>query len=256
MFSTINEKQKIEISNEIKNRILPIFGNDITCIILHGSVVKGGFIKHFSDVDVQVFLKADTFDRYGIPLMKSIETQKAVGDIDFSDIGIKYLQMYFYNTLDLPSWYTPPLEGTYRVIFGSYPNELVYDVEDFKKKMVQYLKNIDNVIPNLVKNFADSSNNVLFRRLRYLETDVVPTMYSLCSFDLENPEKIWAKPKNDIIALVEEKYRNQQMTDYLKQFFEKVGIVANNPQNYEAVRSGFELGIRFLMEVSNLVKDI
>ncbi|MHA1186846.1 MAG: hypothetical protein ACTSSK_08225, partial [Candidatus Heimdallarchaeota archaeon] len=120
------------------------------------------------------------------------------GELDVTTIGASYLQMYFHNLLKMPEWYTPPVIGSYRILIGNLPEELDYNVENFKLRMKSNLESLNTTIAHNVKGFIDSSNKTLPRRVRYLATVVFPTMYSFLSYDLEDPTKVWAQPKNEI----------------------------------------------------------
>ncbi|MHA1366513.1 MAG: hypothetical protein ACTSP5_08915, partial [Candidatus Heimdallarchaeota archaeon] len=131
-------------------------------------------------------------------IRRSFAIQKLTGELDVTTIGASYLQMYFHNLLKMPEWYTPPVIGSYRILIGNLPEELDYNVENFKLRMKSNLESLNTTIAHNVKGFIDSSNKTLPRRVRYLATVVFPTMYSFLSYDLEDPTKVWAQPKNEI----------------------------------------------------------
>ena len=116
MFEFANLQELEKVSSEILTKLQKVFGDEIICALTHGSCVKGGMIKGFSDLDVQVFLQEESFDEFGLRLEKSIAIQELTGDINLSKLGANYLQMYFHNPKEMP--YLPELY----LIFGQTKN--------------------------------------------------------------------------------------------------------------------------------------
>ena len=256
MFSKPSSDVVDKISRQLRDLILKVFNEKVRCILIHGSVIKGGMIEDFSDLDVQVFLDEDSINIYGLELIKSIEMQKLVGNFDLTSIKASYLQMYFYNSNKMPSWYTPPVSGSYQVIFGDLPNNLDYNIENFRKRMIQNLRDLSNKISNLVGNFADSSNRTLLRRVRYLATVIFPSMYSLVSYKLDDPSILWKKPKNEICEMIIADPEKETISKYLKNFFEQLMIFKDKKANLEFLRKTFKIGINVLIEIAEYCKDI
>ena len=115
MFHAADEKELEKINGYLLDSLETVFGDEILCALIHGSAVKGGMIRGFSDFDVQVFLKESSFDEFGLRLEKSLAIQKLTGELDVTTIGASYLQMYFHNPLQMPEWYTLPVTRFYLV---------------------------------------------------------------------------------------------------------------------------------------------
>ncbi|MBA7703575.1 hypothetical protein ES703_112361 [subsurface metagenome] len=245
-----------EITTYLLQSIKKVFNEELICLLIHGSFVKGGLTRDFSDIDVQVFVKETAFDEFGLKLKKSLKMQELVGTLDFSKIGASYLQMYFYDPKKMPDWYTPPMHGTYQILFGDLPEELDYNTENFKLKMVNSLKRLRNIISDLVRNFTDSSNSQILRRTRYVATVVYPTMYSLLAYNKTEPGEIWIKPKDKVLEMFCEEFAEDEINMYLVQFFDSVKILAKNREDYEITRTTFKMGINFLMKAAKLSDEI
>ena len=256
MFSQVNEDELGKTTENLMKGLQEIFNEQIICALIHGSTVKGGMIKDFSDLDVQVFLKETAFDEYGLNLDQSMQIQEFIGDMDFNTIGAYYLQMYFHNSKNMPDWYTPPVKGSYQLLYGELPEELEYNVQDFQNKMVGDLKNLKETIANLIRNFVDSSNKTLFRRVRYLSTVIFPIMYSFLSYNYPEPEKIWVKPKNIIYEELVKKYQHQNLSKYLTKFFGLIDQIRMDKENYPKLRETYKYGIYLLQEIAILFENL
>ncbi len=256
LFHTADEKELKIINDSLIESLTSVFGESILCALIHGSAVKGGMISGFSDLDVQVFLKESSFDEFGLELEKSLAIQKLTGEMDVTTIGASYLQMYFHNPLEMPEWYTPPVNGSYQILTGKLPKELDYNIENFKHRMRTNLENLNETIAHSVRGFTDSSNKTLFRRVRYVATIVFPTMYSFLSFDAEDPTINWAKPKNTIYNQFLIDYKDKPLSKYLKDFFMLIAIISSDRENYSKLQETYETGIKVLKEFYILYHEL
>jgi hypothetical protein len=251
-----NSDKRNHIFSYLLESIQKVFKEDVICFLIHGSIVKGGLIEGFSDLDVQVFLKKSSFDEFGLRLEKCMEIQNLVGNLSTPEIGAQYLQMFFYNPTNMPEWYTPPVKGSFKILFGELPRELDYSVENFKKRMIKALKNLHNDVTRTIRSFADCSNNTIYRRTRLISTSIFPTRYSLLSYDLKHPEEIWVKSKFEALELFCQKYRNKDISDYLTQFFSLIKLLAKDHSDIELMRQAFSVGINFLKEAAKISEEI
>lgn len=252
MFHTADEKELKKITDDLLKSLRFVFGEEIICALIHGSTVKGGMIKGFSDLDAQVFLKETMFDEFGLKLEKSLAIQEIVGDIDLTPIGASYIQMYFHNPKNMPKWYTPPVAKSYKILIGNLPKELDYNMDNFKLRMESNLENLNETIAHTIRGFTDSSNKTLPRRVRYLATVIFPTMYSFLSYNIKDPSEIWALPKNEIYRKLVTSYQNKPLGNYLIKFFELISKIANNKEDIPKHQEAFETGINVLKEFYRL----
>jgi hypothetical protein len=250
--SEMKNLRKKEILAYLVESIEKIFGKDVECLLVHGSMAKGGVIQGFSDLDIQVFLKKNSFDEFGLKLEKCLGIQNLIGDLDVSKIGAKYLQMDFYNAKALPDYYTPPFEGSYQVLLGKYPPELSISTKAFKEKIKQRLKQLPQEINSELKSFADKTNQKAYRQARLVATVVFPIMYSLVSYNYDNPGEIWVKDKFSVLELFQQKYKKQIIASYLSDFFNQVKKLGKNQDDYKLAKKAFTNGILFLKEAAKV----
>ncbi|NHJ31928.1 MAG: hypothetical protein FK732_03610 [Asgard group archaeon] len=245
-----------EIFSCLLESVQKAFKEDVICFLIHGSMVKGGLIDGFSDLDVQVFLGESSFDEFGLKLDKCMEIQNLVGNIDFPEIGAQYLQMYFHNPKSMPDWYTPPFEGSYKILYGDLPKELDYNMENFRRRMIKSLRELPLEVKNTIRNFADSSNKTVPRRTRLLATKIYPIMYSLLSYDLVKPADIWSKTKFEALELFCQKYKNKAISNYLTRFFTKIELLVVDRNNLNLMKQAFQIGVNFLKEAAKISESI
>ena len=141
-----NSDEKNQIFSYLVESVQKVFKEDVICILIHGSMVKGGLIEGFSDLDVQVFLKESSFDEFDLKIEKCMEIQNLVGALDIPKIGAQYLQMYFHNPGNMPDWYTPPVKGSFKILYGELPKELDFNAENFKLRMIRSLKDLHSEV--------------------------------------------------------------------------------------------------------------
>jgi len=251
-----NSDKRNNIFSHLLESVQKVFKKDVTCFLIHGSIVKGGLIEGFSDLDVQVFLKESSFDEFDLKLEKCMEIQNLVGNLDVPQIGAQYLQMYFYNPKNMPEWYTPPVKSSYKILYGELPKDLDFSAENFKKRMIKSLKNLHVDVKRTIRSFADCSNKTVYRRTRLIATSIFPTMYSLLSYDLKHPEEIWTKSKFEALELFCQKYRNKDISDYLSQFFNLIKLLAKDHSDLELIKQAFLIGVKFLKEAAKISENI
>ncbi|MGC9778667.1 MAG: hypothetical protein HZR80_05440 [Candidatus Heimdallarchaeota archaeon] len=81
-------------------------------------------------------------------------------------------------------------------------------------------------------------------------------MYSLLAYNNVKPEEIWIKPKDKVLEMFCEKFAEDESSRYLLRFFDSVKILAKNREDYEIIRTTFEMGINFLMKAAKLSDEI
>jgi len=165
-----------------------------------------------------------------------MEIQNLVGTLDVPEIGAQYLQMYFHNSKNMPDWYTPPVKGSFKILYGELPKELDFNVENFKIRMVKSL--------------------TIYRRTRLIATKIFPIMYSLLSYDLKEPNEIWAKTKFEALDLFCQKYRSKDISNYLTEFFNLIQLLAKDHNNLEIMKQAFFFGVEFLKEAAKIGEEI
>ncbi|MEX1254239.1 MAG: nucleotidyltransferase domain-containing protein [Dehalococcoidia bacterium] len=237
---------------------LEVFGEQgVEGIVLHGSVVKGGSIEGFSDVDFMVFLTPDAFDPEGnLPDDMAFAMQERIGPLPWREAGILYPQAYFYDARRLPDWWSGPAAGSFRVLLGRLPDEAAPTAERLRASAARYLRDeLSKRITSSVQNFADGDDASLSRRVRLLGTDVTPAVFSLVTPASDDPLELWALHKFEALARLEALYPGNDGPALGRRFYEQVGaLYGHEPFDAELARQAFRTGVAFLRWAEKVAK--
>jgi hypothetical protein len=228
---------------------LDVFGQErVEGIVLHGSALKGGAIPGYSDVDFIVFLAPDCFDERGaLPDESVFAIQERIGPLPWREAGFLDPQAYFYDARRLPSWWTGPVPGAYRVLCGRLPPEAAPTPEGLRSASRHFLKEeLPRHIAWSLRNFADADDASLPRRVRLLGTDVTPAIFALAGHDAEDVLELWAQPKFEALARLEERYPEAEGPTLARRFFEGVRRLYDGEFDGDLGRETFRTGIAFL----------
>ncbi len=217
-------------------------------IILHGSAVKGGIIPGYSDMDFMVFLTPDAFDERGkLPDEAAFAMQERIGPMPWREAGFGYPQAYFYDYRTLPEWWTGPVPGAYRELFGALPAEALATEEKLRAGVRRLLsETLAERLSGMVSNFADSADGQLPRRVRLLGTDLTPAVFSLASCHTDDSLALWAKTKREALALVEDAYPDAEGPKLAKEFYRNVERLFGREFDTQLGRQAFRTGVAFL----------
>ncbi len=228
---------------------LDVFGEArVEAIVLHGSALKGGAIPGYSDIDFMVFLTSDCFGENGDlsdDLVFAI--QERVGPLPWREAGYLYPQAYFHDARRLPSWWTGPVPGAHRVLWGALPPEAVPTPDRLRAASLRYLKEeLPAAIAADLRNFADADDASLPRRVRLLGTRVTPAVFALVGHDADDALELWALPKFEALALLEARYPDSGGPGLARRFYEIVARLYGAAFDADLAREAFRTGIAFL----------
>ena len=228
---------------------LDVFGAErVEGIVLHGSALKGGGIPGYSDVDFMVFLAPVCFDESGTLLDHLVfAIQERIGPLPWREAGFLYPQAYFYDARRLPDWWTGPIPGAHRVLWGRLPPEVVPTAEGLRADSLRFLKHVlPQYIARDLGGFADADDASLPRRVRLLGTRVMPAILALLGHDAGDPLALWALPKFEALRLLEERYPDDEGPRLARRFFEDVRRLYGGAFDADLGRRTFRTGIAFL----------
>lgn len=171
-------------------------GDDFVGLIVHGSVVKGGFIPGCSDIDFQLYLRRSAFDEHGyLSAEQTIALHRDLARID--PAPFQYLQAYAFGGAWRDGW-TGPVTGTYANIAGRLPVAEA-TASELRSSAGHLISGID---PNSrVKDaLLDHGGGRLARQVRLVCTDVWPALFSLLIIRGSEPIATWNMTKQEAIA--------------------------------------------------------
>lgn len=164
-------------------------------LLAHGSALKGGFIPGGSDIDLQLFLDGAAFGPDGqMPLSVSLDLHRDLSMID--PAPFQYIQCYA-----LPTTLTAagkgslgPIPGTYHMVAGRLPIPEATEVQ----VRVQAARLLAEARPDpgrAASKLLQHGGGRFEATVRFVCTDVWPTLYSVLVMRSDNPLAVWALPK-------------------------------------------------------------
>jgi len=236
-----------------------VFGDErIEAVILHGSAHKGGTIPGYSDIDFMVFLTPDAFDEHDkIADDAAIALQKEIGSLPWRKAGFGYPQAYFHDARKLPEWWTGPVPGAYRELYGTLPETALATEEGLRSGACRFLREtLTPRINAMVTNYADSADDQLPRRVRLLGTDLSPAVFSLASLHSGDLLALWARPKLEALTIVEAAYPNARGPALAREFYAACGQLYGTNFDTGLARSTFRTGVAFLRWAADVGRSI
>lgn len=230
------------------------FTTNLVCVTLKGSIIKGDFIPGYSDFDFHVFLKPDAMDGEKVPKVDgAIRFQKAFGNVNPEEFGVSQFQIYFINSQHYPSHWSPPLKGTYQVLYGKVPFTVREgDDSAYLRFAKQNLTTIEYGRRKIVERFVDKPNKQIPRIVRLLGASLKSYMYSVAMLLTLNPRKILRTKLDKLIQIVEDGIDS-------KGHFSKYYNYASNwnlvLQDLDQMRDAFREGTKALDEIINWYRN-
>jgi hypothetical protein len=209
-------------------------------LIAHGSAVKGGVIPGCSDLDLQLYLDPAAFDAEGrLPFEQSLAIARDLAAIDPAPFG--YIQCYAWPCA-LPTGHVGPIPGAYAVLAGQLPvHEATED--ELRAGARHQLDRLEPLPPALAPALLDRGDQRLAKHVRWLCTDVWPTLYSVLALQHDDAIRIWNLPKEEAIALLPEE---SALGRAMRQFY--AAVLAYYPAQTSPERGldVIALGVAFL----------
>lgn len=237
------------LAERFKQACLDVFREEqVEGVILHGSGSKGGIVPGYSDLDFMVFLTPSAFDHEGELRDEDVfALQARIGPLPWQEAGVYYPQAYFYDSRRLPEWWTGPVPGAYRELWGALPAQAMPTAEGLRASSRRLLKvDLGPRITWSLRNFIDSDDAKLPRRVRLLGTDLTPVVFALSGYDADDALELWALSKFEALVRLEERYPHAEGPSQAHRFFENVSRLYAGPFDPELGRETFRVGIKFL----------
>jgi hypothetical protein len=233
-----------------------VFGSNLICVTLKGSAVKGDFIRGYSDLDFHVFLKPDVMDGENVPKVEcAVQFQRAFGHVNPEDFEVSQFQIYFINSEKYPEDWAPPVEGAYRILWGSLP-ETAKELDDrayirFAERHLS-LSSIEYSRRSNVARFVDKPDTQIAYNVRLVGATLKNYMYSILVLLTKEPKVAFRLGLDKMIALVEERIGSE---GHFLAFFEGVSDWRRIRQDPEYARESFKEGIQALDEIARWRRD-
>ena len=206
---------------------------------MHGSALKGGFIPGCSDIDMQIYLKPQAFTSYGqLPLEVCSTIQRDLVHID--PYPFQYIQGYVLPPAPRPG-YAGPIPGAYHLLTGSLPVPEARE-EDLQTSARKALTTLDERIAYYCRGLLDHGSGKLERYVRFICTDVWPTLCHTLSIQTQDAIRVWGLPKHEGIALLPQESRLAQT---IQEFYQALHLYYPSATSTEGAIKVIAAGIAF-----------
>jgi len=224
------------------------FVSNLECVILKGSAAKGDFIPYYSDFDFHVFLNPKVMESERIPKINhALKFQKAFGHVKPEDYGVSQFQIYFIDSQHYPADWVPPVEGTFKVVWGKMPLAVMnVGNQVYVQQANENLKTVEDTRKNLVGRFVDKPDAQISSIVRLLGTFLKGYMYSVMVLLSDNPKDGLRLRLDEMIAQVEKGVGSK---GHLTAFFNQVSDWATIQQNSDKARTAFKEGMKAIDEI-------
>lgn len=216
-------------------------------LIAHGSAVKGGFIPGCSDIDIQLYLEDTAFTATRqLPLSLCLDIHRDLANID--PAPFRYIQC---NALPhmLPEGYVGPIPGAYTIVAGSLPIPEATSPQ-LRQSAHTALAKFNPLPAYITRGLLEHGGGRLQLNVRWLCTDVWPTLYNILSLQQADPIHVWGLPKDQAIQLLPQ---NTAIGQTIRDFYQAVLAYYPAEAPIEQALKVIESGLAFLREAASWV---
>ncbi|HEY3993417.1 MAG TPA: hypothetical protein VGM01_11110 [Ktedonobacteraceae bacterium] len=228
------------IARAVTNVYLQHFGQWCIGIMIHGSALKGGFIPGGSDIDFQFYLEPAAFnDKGDLSLERSIALHRDLARID--PAPFQYIQGYAL----LPQkreGRVGPIPGAYHMIIGTLPVPEATE-DELQTSARRALERLDISSVFRPQELLQHGCWKLAQRVRWLCTDVWPTLYHILTIQQKNGIAVWQLSKYEVMKLLPQKSAPAQT---IGAFYQAVCAYYSKEASTENALKAIESGLVFL----------
>lgn len=223
------------------------FQDALTCAILKGSVYKGDFIPHFSDLDIHAFVRG--IGRHRTPTWaQSVAFQRRIGPLDPEAYTVNAFQVSFVDAEIYPEEWVPPWPGTYEVLTGAAPSSFArVDPAAYIHHARHNLSLLPGWAASLSRSFVDKPDRAVPRIVRLLGTYLKGALYDVGIIHTHDPGFVLTSPLTALVSLIAGAIDRGEA---LQRFYAQAarwGEVRTHP---EELREMFAAGMRALDSIT------
>ncbi|MHA1911176.1 MAG: hypothetical protein ACTSYA_05715 [Candidatus Kariarchaeaceae archaeon] len=200
------------------------FDHSLKMVIIHGSIVKGGFIPGYSDIDIQFWLSSSCFGRYGLKTKYSSLLQYELEHLPFQSWNNSPVQRHYLNYDSLPFWWTGYVkhldDQSFAVIHGenSFQEQFLASRKALEYSLKNSLFRLPHFIRSIRRRWGTDSKENFPSLLRLIGSTLFPLMYNLVGFKTNEPFSTWLFTKDKLFSSFEtlfpEKYSSRARIFY------------------------------------------
>lgn len=213
----------------------------LVSIVAHGSAVKGGYIPFGSDIDFNIIVAPDLVGRHGeLPLNTAIEMHRDLAVID--PAPFRYLQARAHPVGAHRGAGLIP--GAYHVVYGDAELTIATDAELRRNARTALARLDPAVVSAQVSNrLLDHGEDRLHRELRYLCTDIWPTLYHVVSLNADDAVTAWGLTKQAAIACID---AESGLGRAIRLFYTTIVAHYRDGETVDSALASLEQGVAFL----------
>jgi hypothetical protein len=213
-------------------------------ILAHGSAFKGGFIPGCSDIDLKLYLYKEAFvEENSLPLSLAFALHRDIAPID--PAPFQYIQVYAASSTSLQqneNMSLGPVAGAYHMLWGELPIAEATR-EQSVRSAHRTLQRVPGIINRMGHELLQHGGGKLERHVRFLCTDIWPTLYSMYVLQDNDPLEVWSKPKT---VVLERLPANEPIGQAIRNFYHSVCIYYGGELTVDNALRIIEYGVHFL----------
>ena len=212
-------------------------------LLIHGSALKGDYIPGCSDIDFVLFLDDRDFSiPTGLPIETLISIHQELSLIN--PHPFRFIQCYTFSKV-VPFGYTGTINKAYHIISGEVPEIEITPIEIYTAAK----KRIDTLDPTpmyIVGSLLENGNGRLSWNIRWLCSDIWPTLYQVQILQGYDAYVIWSLSKTQVIKLFDPA---SLMGKTIRIFYQAVQSYYPNENSLEEGLMVIRAGVDFLRAV-------
>jgi hypothetical protein len=196
-------------AHELGQRVVDLardtLGDALHAVTVRGSAIFGDFIPDFSDFDAHLYVDARVMRSPITPTPDiTFRFQERFSEIDVPAYRVSQVQVFFISASHHPPEWTPPVPGTYRVLYGAIPPggpELTADLlrRNARAGLIECARWVDTLLTRMV----DKPDDRLPDPVRLTGTILKAALYQAVIELGEDPFAVWQWPLADALDRVE-----------------------------------------------------
>ena len=210
-------------------------------LLVHNSALKDGVVPNCSDIDLQLFLTADAFDKDGyLPLSLSVEIHRGLASIGPNPF--QYIQCY-----TLPAEPTSvgkkgsigPFPNTYHMLAGKLPVPKATE-KDALMRAHYFLASLQKDPSRASSHLLEHGGGRLERLVRFTCTDVWPALYNVVVLESDALLSIWTLTKDEAIASLKKDNLKRSILNFYQTLLEYYSDTRATEKALDVIRQGVD----------------
>jgi predicted nucleotidyltransferase len=231
------------------------FSQSLKMVIIHGSIVKGGFIPGYSDVDIQFWLSASCFGRYGLKTKYSSFLQHELEHLSFKSWNNSPVQRHYLNYDSLPFWWTGYIkhkeDQSFAIVIGKnfFQERFLASRKTLDYSLDNSLFRLPHFIRSIRRQWGTDSKKGFPSLLRFTGATLFPLMYNLVGFKYNDPFSAWLLTKDKLLTSFEDLFPDQLFTSHARVFYQSILDWDQTIQSVSLVEKAITSALEFLIKI-------